>query len=156
MAVKPIPEGFHTCTPYLIMDGAEAAIDFYKKAFGATEVLRLTMPDSDKIVHAEIQIGDSRIMLSNEWPDMGHRGPKALGGTPISLHLYVKDVDAAFKQAIAAGGIEQRPVQDQFYGDRSGTLVDPYGHIWHLATHVKDVSHEELAAAMKKKAGGGE
>jgi PhnB protein len=150
MAVKPIPEGYHTCTPYLIMQQAEEAIEFYKKALDAKEIMRLTMPDTGKIGHAEIQIGDSRIMLSNEAPDMGYRGPKALGGTPVSLHLYVEDVDAAFKKAIAAGGKEQRPVADQFYGDRSGTFVDPFGHIWHLSTHVRDVSEEELAEAMKQ------
>jgi PhnB protein len=107
------------------------------------------MPDSGQITHAEIRIGDSPIMMGNEMPEMGYRGPKAHGGTPVSLYLYVKDVDAMFKQAIAAGGLEQRPVADQFYGDRMGTLIDPFGHVWHLSTHTKDVSLEEIKAAME-------
>jgi len=111
------------------------------------------MPGTKKIAHAEIRIGDSPIMLSNEAPQMGYRGPKAHGGTPVSLHLYVKNVDEMFKQAIKAGATEQRPVQDQFYGDRTGTLVDPFGHVWHLATHVRDVSDMELAEAMKQQSG---
>lgn len=152
MAVKPIPDGYHTCTPYMIMDNAEEAIEFYKKAFGATELMRLTMPDTGKIGHAEFRIGDSIFMMSNEHPEMGYRGPQALGGTPVSLMLYVTDCDAVFKRALAAGATEQRPMQDQFYGDRSGTLVDPFGHVWHIATHVRDVSEMEIAEAMKKKA----
>lgn len=149
MAVKPIPDGYPTCTPYIIVDDAEAAIEFYKKAFNATEFLRMSAPGSGKIMHAEIRIGNSPIMMANEMPEMGYRGPKAHGGTPVSLYLYVDNVDALFKQAIDAGGIEQRPVADQFYGDRMGTLIDPYGHIWHLSTHVKDVTHEEMKAAMQ-------
>jgi len=141
MAVAPIPAGYHTVTPYLIVDGAAKAIDFYKKAFDAEELFRLPMPN-DKIAHAEVKIGDSPIMLADEMENF--RGPHAHGGTPVSLMIYVKDVDRVFKQALAAGGKEQRPVADQFYGDRCGTLVDPFGHIWSVATHVEDVSPEEI------------
>src|SRR5688572_16457105 len=134
MPVKSIPDGYHSVTPYLIVDGAAKAIDFYKKAFGATELMRMDQPGG-KVGHAEIQIGNSRIMLADEFPDMGARGPSALGGSPVSMMLYVEDVDTRFKQAIAAGAIERRAVQDQFYGDRSGTLVDPFGHTWTIGTH---------------------
>nr|AUN35795.1 glyoxalase family protein [uncultured bacterium] len=130
------------------MDGAEAAIEFYKKAFNATETLRMTSPENGKIMHAEIRIGDSPIMMGNEMREMGYLGPKAHGGTPVSLYLYVKDVDSLFKQAIEAGAVEQRPVADQFYGDRMGTLIDPFGHVWHLSTHIKDMSYEEMKEAM--------
>ena len=142
MAVKPIPAGYHTVTPYLIIDGGAAkAIDFYKRAFNAEELFRLAGPH-DTIAHAEVKIGDSPVMLGD--PMEGHRGPKALGGTPVSLMVYVTDVDKIFKQAIAAGGKELRPVTNQFYGDRTGTLVDPFGHTWSVATHVEDVSPEEI------------
>jgi PhnB protein len=147
MPVKPIPEGYHSVTPYLIVDGAAQAIDFYRRAFGATELMRLEMP-GPKLGHAEIQIGDSRIMLADEFPEMDARGPLALGGTPASLMIYVEDVDARFHQAIAAGAKELRPVQDQFYGDRAGTLVDPFGHKWTIATHTEDVSQEEVKKRM--------
>ncbi|HEX7297091.1 MAG TPA: VOC family protein [Pyrinomonadaceae bacterium] len=146
MAVKPIPDGYHSVTPYLVMNGAAGAIDFYKKAFGATELFR--MPYGDKIGHAEIKIGDSPIMLADENPQMGNVGPQALGGTPVSLMIYVEDVDTIYKQAIASGATEIKPLQDQFYGDRSGTLRDPYGHIWTIATHKEDVTPEEMDKRM--------
>ncbi len=145
--VKPIPEGYHSVTPYLIVDDAKAAIDFYTRAFGATEKFRLPM--GDRIGHAEIKIGDSFVMLADEFPDMGHLGPKARGGTTVSLMIYVKDVDSAFKQAIEAGGKAERPVENQFWGDRMGTLSDPFGHKWSLATTVEEVPESELQDRMK-------
>jgi PhnB protein len=141
--VKPIPDGYHTVTPYLIVDGAAAAIDFYKRAFGATELFRLADP-SGKIGHAEIKIGDSPIMLADEHPDMDIRGPLALGGSPVGILLYVENVDALTNQAIAAGAKVVRPLADQFYGDRSATLSDPFGHKWTIATHKEDVSPEDV------------
>jgi PhnB protein len=141
--VKPIPDGYHSVTPYLIIKGASDAIEFYKKAFGATELFRMPGPGG-KIGHAEIKIGDSPIMLSDENPGLGYTSPTTLGGTPVSLMIYVDDVDTIFKQAIAAGGEQQKAVQDQFYGDRSGSLKDPFGHVWHVATHKEDVSPEEM------------
>jgi PhnB protein len=149
MAVKPIPEGYHTVTPYLIVNDGAGAIDFYKRALGATELMRMPGPDG-KVGHAEIKIGDSPVMLADEMPQMGFRGPQALGGTPVSLCLYVEDVDARFGTAIAAGAKELRPVQDQFYGDRSGTFQDPYGHVWTVATHKEDLTPDEIAARMAK------
>jgi PhnB protein len=155
MAVKPIPEGYHTVTPYLVIQGASRAIDFYKEAFGAVETVRMGGPDG-KVGHAEIKIGDSMVMLADEHPDMGHRGPKAYGGTPVSLALYVEDVDSMFPRAIAAGAKELQPLKDQFYGDRSGTLEDPFGHIWTIGTHKEDVAPDEMerrmAASMKEQA----
>jgi PhnB protein len=148
MAVKPIPDGYHTVTPYLIVNGAAAALEFYKRAFGATEVMRFPGPNG-KVGHAEIRIGDSHIMLADEHPEMGARGPQALGGSPVTILLYVPDVDARFAQAVAAGAKEVRPLKDQFYGDRSGSVADPFGHIWHIATHKEDVSHEEMQRRMK-------
>jgi PhnB protein len=148
MAVKTIPEGYHSVTPYLIISGAGEAIDYYKKAFGATELLRMPAPGG-KIGHAEIKIGDSPIMLADEFPEMGYKSPKTLGGSPVSLMIYVADVDTVFDQAIATGGKVQRPVKDQFYGDRSGTLEDPFGHVWHVATHKEDVSAEEMERRAK-------
>ena len=141
--VKPIPDGYHSVTPYLIIKGAADAIEFYKKAFGATELFRMPRPGG-KVGHAEIKIGDSPIMLSDEAPELGCASPTTLGGTPVSIMIYVDDVDTIFKRAIAAGGEQQKPVQDQFYGDRSGSLKDPFGHVWHVATHVEDVSPEEM------------
>jgi PhnB protein len=142
--VQPVPDGYHSVTPYLIVNGAAQAIEFYKKAFGAVEHLRLAEP-SGKVAHAEIRIGDSMIMLADEVPQMGYVGPESTGGkTPVSLLIYVSDVDAQFKQAIAAGAKVMRPVQDQFYGDRSGTLTDPFGHVWSISTHVEDVPQEEV------------
>jgi PhnB protein len=148
MAVKPIPDGYHSVTPYLIIKGASDAIEFYKKAFGATELFRFPAPDG-KIGHAEIKIGDSPIMLADEYPEMGYKSPSSWGGTAVSLMIYVDDVDAVYQQAIAAGGKKQRPVSDQFYGDRSGTLEDPFGHVWHIATHKEDVSMEEMQRRAK-------
>lgn len=145
---KKIPEGFHTVTPYLAVKNAGEAIDFYKRALGATE--RFRFEHEGRIGHAEIQIGDSIIMLSDEWPEGGHVSPQSLGGTTTGLHVYVDDVDRAFRRAIDAGGKEQRPVQDQFYGDRTGTFLDPYGHRWSLATHVEDVSDAELKQRMEQ------
>ena len=148
MAVKTIPDGYHSVTPYLIISGAGEAIDYYKKAFGATELLRMPAPGG-KVGHAEIKIGDSPIMLADEFPEMGYKSPKTLGGSPVSLMIYVAEVDTVFDQAIAAGGKVQRPVKDQFYGDRSGTLEDPFGHVWHIATHKDDVSAEEMERRAK-------
>ena len=145
--VKPIPDGYHSVTPYLIVDDAKAAIDFYTRAFGAREKFRLPM--GDRIGHAEILIGDSHVMLADEFPDMGNLGPKARGGTTVSLMIYVEDVDSAFKQAIAAGGKEERPVENQFWGDRMGTLTDPFGHKWTLATTVEEVPDSQLQERMK-------
>lgn len=142
--VKPIPEGYHSVTPYLIIKGAAEAIEFYKKAFGATELLRIPGPGGT-IGHAEIKIGDSPVMLADEFPDMGYRSPTGLGGSPVSLMIYVEDVDAVFARSIAAGAKEDRPVEDKFYGDRAGSLSDPFGHIWHIATHKEDVSDEEMS-----------
>ena len=158
MAVKTIPDGYHSVTPYLIITGAAEAIDYYKKAFGATELLRMPAPDG-KIGHAEIKIGDSPIMLADEFPEMGYKSPQTLGGSPVSIMIYVADVDTVFDQAVAAGGKVQRPVKDQFYGDRSGTLEDPFGHVWHIATHKEDVSVEEMerrAKSASAAASGGE
>lgn len=155
MSVKPIPEGYHSVTPYLIVDDAAAALDFYARAFGAKELFRMPMPalsgaeGGDRIGHAEILIGDSHVMLADEFPDMGHRSPKAIGGTATSLMIYLPDVDAVFAQALAAGATQERAVENQFYGDRSGALVDPFGHKWMLATHVEDVSPEEMDRRMK-------
>ena len=147
MAVRAIPEGYHSVTPYLIVDGAEEAIRFYERAFGATEVMRLPM--GDKIGHAEIRIGDSMVMLSDEWPDYGKLGPKARGGATASLMIYTEDVDSAFERAIAAGATAERPPEDQFWGDRMGSLVDPFGHSWSIATHIEDVPEEEMQRRME-------
>jgi PhnB protein len=143
-SVKPIPDGYHSVTPYLIIQGAAKALDFYKKAFAATELMRMADAKTGHVGHAEMKIGNSIIMLADEYPDMGYRGPKALGGTPVSLMVYVEDVDQMAKQAVAAGAKELRPVQDQFYGDRSGTFEDPFGHVWTLSTHKEDLSKEEM------------
>ena|SRR6185295_7714831 len=141
--VKAIPEGYHSVTPYLILGKAAAAIEFYKKAFGAKELYRLSGPEG-KVGHAEIQIGNSRIMLADEFPEMDTRGPKSMGGSPISLMIYLENVDQAFAQALKAGAKEVRPLENQFYGDRSGTVLDPFGYKWTLATHVEDLSMEEM------------
>ena len=147
MGVKAIPEGYHNVTPYLIVDDAAEAIRFYEKALGATEIFRLPM--GDRIGHAEIKIGDSVVMLSDEWPDMGKLGPKARGGATSSMMLYVEDVDAAYARATAAGATAERPPEDQFWGDRMGSLVDPFGHSWSLATHVEDVAEDEMQRRME-------
>src|SRR5579859_487172 len=149
MATKPIPDGYHSVTPYLILNGAAKAIDFYKKAFGAVELLRMPGPDS-RIGHAEIRIGNSVIMLADERPEMGYRSPQSLGGTAVSLMMYVERVDDVFKRAVAGGAKELQAVKDQFYGDRSGTLQDPFGHTWTISTHVEDVSPEELRRRAEK------
>lgn len=141
--VKAIPDGYHAITPYLIIKGAAEALEFYKKAFGATELFRMAQPDG-KIGHAEIQIGDSRIMLADEFPEMSYVSPSTLGGSCVSIMLYVEDVDSIFNQAVAAGATEQRPLEDKFYGDRTGSLVDPFGHVWHVGTHQEDVTPEEM------------
>lgn len=151
--VKPIPEGYHSITPYLVMDGAADALEYYKKAFGATELFR--MEHGGKIAHAEMKIGDSPFMLSDGHEEMGYKGPKALGGTPVGIMIYVDDCDAIFKQAIDAGGTELKALQDQFYGDRSGTLTDPFGHVWTVATHKEDVTPEEIDKRLAAMAAGG-
>jgi len=156
MAVKAIPDGYRSVTPYLIVKGADRAIDFYKKVFGAAQRMRMDGPNGT-VGHAEIEIDDSTIMLADEFPDMGFRSPQSLGGTGVSLHLYVKDVDACFNRAVAAGAKALRPVQDQFYGDRSGTVEDPFGHVWTISTHKEDLSPEELqkrSEAFMKQQGG--
>ena len=148
MAVNHIPEGYHSVTPYLIVDGAAEAIRFYGEAFGATEVLRMPMGDGGKLAHAEVKIGDSHVMLADEFPDMGFLGPLKRGGATASLMVYVPDVDAAYAKAIAAGAGQEREPVDQFWGDRMGTLLDPFGHRWTLATHVEDVAEDEMKRRM--------
>lgn len=148
--VKPIPDGYHSLTTYLSVKGAAAAIAFYKQAFGAEELYRLPMPDG-RVGHAELQIGDSRLMLADEMPEMPDaiaKSPRTLGGVASGLNIYVGDVDAQFKRAVDAGATVKRPVTNQFYGDRSGTVEDPFGHVWTIATHVEDVSPEEIAKRM--------
>ena len=152
MAVKPIPDGYHTVTPYITCKGAAKALDFYKTAFGAKEIMRYDMGGT--IGHAEFRIGDSVVMLSDEFPQMGAVSPKTLGGTPFGLCIYLPDVDAAVAKAVAAGCTIERPLQNQFYGDRSATLLDPFGHKWTLATHVEDVSPEEMKRRMAAQAKG--
>jgi PhnB protein len=141
--VRPVPLGYHTVAPHLCVDGAARALDFYRKALGAQELICMKIPGG-KIGHAEMQIGDSRIMLSDEFPDFGNLSPKTLGGTPVTIHLYVKDVDALASQAVAAGAKVMIPVADQFYGDRSGRIQDPFGHVWIISTHIEDVTPEEV------------
>jgi PhnB protein len=145
--VKPIPDGYHAITPYLIVNGAAKAIDYYQRAFGASEIMRLAGPDG-KVGHAEVQVGDSKIMLADEHPQMDAKGPAAYGGSPVSLHLYVADVDTVFNRAVAAGATVDRPVENKFYGDRAGSLTDPFGHTWTVSTHVEDVSEEEIHRRM--------
>jgi uncharacterized glyoxalase superfamily protein PhnB len=142
--VKPVPERYHTVTPHLIVKGASEAIDFYKNAFGAEELGRAPGPDGKSIMHAEIKIGDSIIFLNDEFPDMEAKSPLSLNGSPVTIHLYVEDVDMLWKKAVEAGAKEKMPLQDQFWGDRFGVLEDPYGHQWSLATHIEDVSMEEV------------
>ncbi len=142
--VNYIPKGFHTATPYLIAKDAAAAIEFYKKAFGASEIERIT-DETGAVRHGEFQIGDSRFMITDEHPDYpAWLSPLSRGGSPVHIYLYVEDVDAAFKQAISCGATELLPVKDQFYGDRSGGVTDPFGHIWYIATHIEEVSEEEI------------
>lgn len=148
MSVKPIPEGYHSVTPYLAVRNATAALEFYQKAFGATELMRMA-DDRGKIGHAEIRIGDSPIMLADEHPDIDFLGPESRGGSTVSIMVYTEDVDALFRRALEAGATEVRPLKDEFYGDRVGSVRDPFGHIWHLATHKEDVPPEEIEARMK-------
>ena len=141
---KPIPDGFHAVTPYLVVQGANEAIDFYKRAFGAVERFRMAAPDGKSILHAELAIGDSIIFLADECPEMQALSPVALHGTPVSIFLYVEDADAVYKRAVAEGGRVTMPLQNMFWGDRYGEIVDPYGHRWSIATHIEDVPPEEL------------
>jgi PhnB protein len=147
--VNPIPEGYHTITPYLAVKDGRAAIEFYKKALNAQELFSMVNPDG-RIGHAELQIGDSRMMLADEHPEINFRGPRTIGGSPIFIHLYVDDCDAWFNRAVAAGAKVMRPLEDQFYGDRGGQVEDPFGHVWYFASHKEDVSPEELEARAKK------
>ena len=153
MAVTPIPEGYHSVTPYLIIEGAGEAIAFYAKAFGAKELFRFPTPDG-KIGHAEIKIGDSPIMLADAYPAMGYNSPKSLGGSPVSLMIYVENVDTVFNQAVQAGATVKEALTDKFYGDRSGSLIDPFGHVWHVSTHKEDVSMEEMEKRAKAASAG--
>lgn len=154
MSVQPIPAGYHSVTPYLIVDGAEQAIDFYEKVFGAKERMRLPM--GDKLGHAELEIGDSVVMLSDEWPEMDLLGPAKRGGATASVMLYVEDVDQVFARAVAAGATQEKAVENQFYGDRTGTVIDPFGHRWTIGTHVEDVPMDEMQRRMAAFSGGGE
>ncbi|HEX5320867.1 MAG TPA: VOC family protein [Stellaceae bacterium] len=149
---KPIPDGYRSLTPYLIVDGASRAIEFYKAVFGATERMRLGAPGG-RVGHAELEIGDSLIMLADEHPEIGARGPGAYGGSPVGLHVYVADADAVARKAAAAGAKLVSPLEDKFYGDRSGTIEDPFGHRWYVSTHIEDVPPDEIdrrVAAMAK------
>ena len=145
--VKPIPDGYQVITPYLIIKGGAAAIDYYKKAFGATELMRMSQPDG-RIGHAELKIGDSVIMLADEFPEMQVLSPVSLGSTPVGLLLYVENVDAVFDRAVSLGAKIKKPIVDQFYGDRNGTIEDPFGHKWTIATHKEDVTPEEMDRRM--------
>jgi PhnB protein len=145
--VKPIPDGYHSITPYLIIKGAAAAIDYYKEVFGAKELLRIPQPDG-RVGHAELKLGDSVIMLADEFPELNTVGPKTLGNSPVGLLLYVDDVDAVFAKSVAKGAEIYKELADQFYGDRNGTIVDPFGHKWTIATHKEDESPEEMQRRM--------
>lgn len=147
--MKAIPEGYHTVTPYLIIKGCAEALEFYKKAFGAQETMRMGSPDG-RIGHAELQIGTSKVMLADEHPEIGALSPQTLGGAAVMMHMYVEDVDQVVANALAAGATLKRPVQNQFYGDRSGGVEDPWGHQWHISTHIDDVSEEEMMRRMKE------
>ena len=151
-AVKSVPEGYPSLSPYLIVRDGAAAIEFYQKVFGATLRMKLDAPGG-RVGHAELEIGNALVMLADEHPEMGALAPTTIGGTPVGLHLYLEDVDAVAKKAIAAGATLKRPVENQFYGDRLGSIIDPFGHLWHISTHVEDVSPEEIgqrAAAVAK------
>lgn len=147
--MKAIPEGYHTVTPYLIIKGCAEALEFYKRAFGAQETMRMGSPDG-RIGHAELQIGTSKVMLADEHPEIGALSPQTLGGAAVMMHMYVEDVDQVVANALAAGATLKRPVQNQFYGDRSGGVEDPWGHQWHISTHIDDVSEEEMMRRMKE------
>jgi uncharacterized glyoxalase superfamily protein PhnB len=149
MSVKPIPEGMHSITPHLVCEGAADAIEFYKKAFDAVENGRMPTPDG-KIMHAQIRIGDSAVMLVDAFPEMGACGPKALKGSPVTIHLYVEDADKTFNQAVAAGATVRMPLADMFWGDRYGQVTDPFGHNWSIATHKHDFTPEQMQANMGK------
>jgi PhnB protein len=152
--VKPIPEGYPQVIPYLAVDGAAAAIDFYGRVLGTTERMRMPAPDG-KVGHAELQLGDSIIMLADEFPEMGNRGPKSVGGSPVTISVYVEDVDTVFDKAIKGGATSLRAVENQFYGDRSGQFEDPFGHRWSVATHVEDVPPEEMGKRAAEAMSGG-
>lgn len=145
--VKPVPQGFHTITPHLVVRGAAEAIAFYKKAFGARERSRSAGPDGKSLIHAEIQIGDSYVFLNDEFPGMGAVSPQGLNGTPVTVHLYVEDADRVFQQAVQAGAKVAMPLADQFWGDRDGIVIDPFGHRWSIASHVKDMTPQEMQKA---------
>ena len=153
MPVPPVPSGYHSLTPHLICDGAKRAIDWYRKVFAAQVRMCMDQPDG-RVGHAELQLGDSVLMLADEFPDLGVRAPKAYGGSPASLMLYVPDVDTVFARALANGARQDRPLQNQFYGDRTGTVIDPFGHKWTIATHVEDVSPQEMERRAAKERGG--
>jgi uncharacterized glyoxalase superfamily protein PhnB len=157
MAASFCPAGNHTVTPHLVLRGADKALEFYKKAFGAVEVMRMPGPDGKGVMHAEIKIGDSMVFMADEWPGMYPAAPEKLGATTVSIHLYVKDCDAMFNQAVAAGANVSMPLMNMFWGDRYGQVIDPYGHLWSIATHVEDVPPAEMgkraAEAMKQMAG---
>ena len=142
--VEPIPEGYHTITPHIVVKGAAEAIEFYKKAFGAEELFRMSGPDGDSVVHTELKIGDSVIMMCEEFPDMGSKGPASIGGTPVTMHLYVADADGAFKRAVEAGATELMPLQNMFWGDLYGVVTDPFGHQWAIASRVEALTAEEI------------
>jgi PhnB protein len=152
--VQPIPDGYPRVSPYLVVEGAAQAIDFYTKVFGATERMRMPAPGG-MVGHAELEIGDSIVMLADEFPDMGYHGPKKVGGTPVTLGVYVEDVDKTFATALQAGAKELRPVENQFYGDRSGQFEDPFGHRWSISTHIEDVPPDEMAKRAQEMMGGG-
>ena len=146
---KPIPDGFNTLTPHLVVKEASKAIDFYKKAFGAEEIRRMPGPDGESIMHAELKIGNSRLMLVDEFPEMDARGPGSIGGTPVTIHMYVEDADSAFNRAVSAGAQVRMPLADMFWGDRYGVLADPFGHSWSIATHKEDLTPEEIRKRMQ-------
>jgi PhnB protein len=148
--VKKIPDGYHSITPMLIVKDGLKAIEYYKKVFGAMDKGTMMMPDNKSVAHAELMIGDSKIMLSDEFPEMKSLSPTTIGGTPVSLYLYIEDVDKTFNLAVAEGGKSLFPVQDRFYGDRHGSIQDPFGHIWSIATHIKDLTEEEMKKAAEE------
>jgi PhnB protein len=143
-STKPIPDGFNTLTPHLVVKGAAKAIEFYKKAFGAEEMKRMPGPDGKSLIHADLKIGNSRLLLVDEFPEMDCRSPQSIGGSPVTIHMFVKDVDATFERALAAGGEVRMPLADQFWGDRYGVLKDPFGHIWSIATHKEDLTPQQI------------
>ena len=152
--VDPIPKGFHTISAHLVVRDAVRAIEFYKKAFGAEESYRMPGPDGRTIMHALLRIGDSSLMLGDEFPDMGAKSPQTYGGSPVTIHLYVRDADAAFKRAVTAGATVRMPLADMFWGDRYGRLADPFGHEWSVATHTRDVPPQEMTKAAAAMCGG--